>query len=64
VSKAVRASQIASTASWLALVAQPERYIIHRKFGLIQLMRSSEKPLPQKQSAWAAAVPIEGSNAW
>jgi hypothetical protein len=39
-SKAERWSQTARVTSWPSLVPQPERNIIHRKFGLIQLMRS------------------------
>jgi hypothetical protein len=32
---------MARTRSWLGLVAQPDRYIIHRNDGLIHVIRSS-----------------------
>jgi hypothetical protein len=46
-SKAARLIHTARTTSWPSLVPQPERYIIHRKFGLTQLMRSRRNRPPK-----------------
>ena len=54
---------IASTRSWPGLVAQPERYIIHKNEGLIQVIRSSLKGATKVPAVSARSV-ISAEYAW
>jgi hypothetical protein len=51
---------MARTRSWPGLVAQPQRYIIHRNEGLIQVMRSHLNGATNVPAARAAAVSMPG----
>lgn len=48
-----------SVISWPGFVPHPERYIIHRKFGLIQLMRSKLKSGPPNCPCAIAWRPVD-----
>jgi hypothetical protein len=55
---------MASVTSCSGFVPHPLRNIIHRKFGLIQLMRPMLKPPPPRRPSATAAAPIDGRYAW
>lgn len=52
-----------STRSWPGLVAQPQRYIIHRKDGLIHVIRSRLKGATKRPAATAGSATC-GGYAW
>jgi hypothetical protein len=58
-----RAIVIARTRSWPGLVAQPQRYIIHRNDGLIQVIRSRLNGGTKRPAATAGPA-ISGEYAW
>ena len=58
-----RLMSTASTRSWHGLSAQPQRYIIQRNEGLIQVIRSRLKG-GTNRPARSAASAISGGYAW
>lgn len=62
-SNPVRVISMLRTRSWPGLVAHPERYIIQRNEGLIQVMRSRLKG-GTSMPARSAPSAIDAGNAW